>query len=293
MFTFNQLANFVAVAEELHFGRAAERLRMSQPPLSRQIQQLEKELKAQLFDRSSRSVRLTPAGRSFLQDARRLLRESEDAALAVHRVIDGRSGLVRIGFTATSAYGVLGSLLETARDRLPQVELVLRELVTRDQLDLLSSGTLDLGLMRPPISREELCSRPLLSEPLLAAFQESDPRACRGETLELSEFDGADVVMYSPSDARYFHELIVGMFNRADVTPRYSQYVSQVHTLLALVRAGLGAALVPASAARLRFEGVAFREVRLPDPRPVELHLAWRRDHENPALDSLLSLVGD
>lgn len=291
MFTFNQLTSFVAVAEELHFGRAAERLRMSQPPLSRQIQNLEKELKAQLLDRSSRAVRLTPAGRAFLQDARRLLREAENASLAVHRVIGGTSGVVRIGFTATSAYDVLGGLLEATRENLPDVEVVLRELVTRDQLELLLSGALDVGLMRPPINHAELRSRRLRSEPLLAALPADDPLASRGEALELTEFDGADVVMYSPSEARYFHELIVGSFHRAGVTPRYSQYVSQVHTLLALVQAGLGAALVPSAAARLRFEGVAFRELRLPEPKPVELYLVWRRDHDNPALEAFLALL--
>lgn len=291
MFTFNQLASYVAVAEELHFGRAADRLRMSQPPLSRQIQQLEKELKAQLLDRSSRAVRLTPAGRAFLQDARRLLREAENASLSVRRVIDGASGVVRIGFTATSAYEVLGGLLENTRENLPDVEVVLRELVTRDQLELLSSGTLDLGLIRPPVTRAELCHRRLRAEPLLAAVPEHDRLARLDGPVDLSEFHGANVVMYSPSDARYFYELIVGIFHRAGVTPRYSQYASQVHTLLALVQAGLGAALVPSAAATLRFEGVTLREVRLPDPNPVELHVVWRRDHDNPALDALLSLL--
>ncbi|MER7081024.1 transcriptional regulator, LysR family [Saccharopolyspora kobensis] len=291
MFTLNQLTGFVAVAEEQHFGRAAQRLRMTQPPLTRQIQQLEKELKVQLFDRTSRTVRLTPAGRAFLQDARRLLHEAENAALSVRRVTLGRAGIVRIGFTATSAYGVLGGLLATVREHLPHVDVVLHELVTRDQAERLSGGSLDLGLARPPAARPELASRLFRSEPLLAALPEGHPLAGSSEPLELGEFHGADVVMYSPTEARYFHELLVTAFGRAGVQPTYVQHVSQIHTALALVQVGLGSALVPATAARLRFEGVRFRPLRLPEPDPVELHLVWRRANDNPALHALLDLL--
>jgi len=293
MFTLNQLSGFVAVAEELHYGRAAERLRMTQPPLSRQIQLLERELRVQLFDRSGRAVRLTPAGRAFLQDARRLLHEAENATLAVRRVPAGEAGAVRTGFTATSAYGVLGGVLETARQRLPHVEVVLRELVSRDQLEMLSSGALDLGLLRPPVTRPELDSRQVLREPLLAALPEGHELAAGSEPLRPEDLDGADVVMYSPTEARYFHELLVSLFRGAHVTPRYTQHVSQVHTVLALVRAGLGAGLVPSTARVLRFEGVVLRPVELPDPEPVELHLAWRRGNDNPALWALLDLLRD
>ncbi|MBK0866869.1 MAG: LysR family transcriptional regulator [Saccharopolyspora sp.] len=291
MFTLNQLAGFVAVAEELHYGRAAERLRMTQPPLSRQIQLLEREIGVRLFDRGGRAVRLTPAGKAFLRDARRLLHEAENATLAVRRVPAGEAGSLRIGFTATSAYGLLGGVLETARDRLPHVDVALRELVTRDQLDMLSSAALDLGLMRPPITRPELDSRRVVTEPLLAALPAGHPLANGSEPLSPADFDGADVVMYSPTEARYFHELLVSIFREAHVTPHYTQHVSQVHTVLALVRAGLGLALVPSTATLLRFEGVVLRPVRLPEPEPVELHLGWRRANDNPALWALLGLL--
>ncbi|MDA3625533.1 LysR substrate-binding domain-containing protein [Saccharopolyspora oryzae] len=291
MFTLNQLTGFVAVAEEQHFGRAAQRLRMTQPPLTRQIQQLEKELKVQLFDRTSRTVRLTPAGRAFLQDARRLLHEAENAALSVRRATLGQAGIIRIGFTATSAYGVLGGLLATVREHLPHVDVVLHELVTRDQAERLSGGSLDLGLARPPAARPELASRLFRSEPLLAALPDGHPLADGSEPLELGEFHGADVVMYSPTEARYFHELLVTAFGRTGVRPTYVQHVSQIHTALALVQVGLGAALVPATAARLHFEGVRFRPLQLPEPDPVELHLVWRRANDNPALHALLDLL--
>ena len=291
MFTLTQLTGFVAVAEEQHFGRAAERLRMTQPPLTRQIQQLEKELKVQLFDRTSRTVRLTPAGRAFLQDARRLLHEADNAALSVRRVTAGQAGIVRIGFTATSAYGVLGGLLASVRERLPHVDVVLHELVTRDQVELLSAGSLDLGLARPPATRPELSSRRFRSEPLLAALPAAHPLAAGEEPLELAELHGEAMVMYSPTEARYFHELLVTVFHNAGVQPAYVQHVSQVHTVLALVEVGLGSGLVPATAARLRFEGVVFRPLRLREPDPVELHLIWRGANDNPALHALLDLL--
>lgn len=290
MFTLNQLMGFVAVAEEGHFGRAAQRLRMTQPPLSRQIQQLEKELRVRLIDRGSRTVRLTPAGRAFLRDARRLLHEADNAALSVRRVTAGQAGAVRMGFTATSAYGVLGGLLDTAHRDLPHVEIVLRELVTRDQIELISSGGLDLGLVRPPAG-EELRSRLLRREPLLAALPVHHPLVDEPEPLNLAVFGDADVVTYSPAEARYFHELLVGVFRQGGVGPNYVQHVSQVHTVLALVEVGLGIALVPSTASRLRFDGVALRRVDLPEPEPVELHLAWRRGNDNPALHALLELL--
>ncbi|QGK70464.1 LysR family transcriptional regulator [Allosaccharopolyspora coralli] len=291
MFTLSQLTGFVAVAEEGHFGRAADRLRMTQPPLSRQIQQLEKQLQTRLIDRSSRTVRLTPAGRAFLQDARRLLRDAENAALSVRRATDGHAGVVRMGFTATSAHDVLGGLLSCAREHLPHVEFVLRELVTRDQMERISSGALDLGLARPP-ARPELTSRLLRSEPLVAALPEGHPLAEQLTPLELDAFHGAEVVTYSPSEARYFHDLLVGVFQTAGVRPTYVQHVSQVHTVLALVEVGLGIGLVPSTAAKLRVDNVVLRPVILPDPNPVELHLVWREDNDNPALHSLLDIVG-
>ncbi|SFS96928.1 LysR family transcriptional regulator [Saccharopolyspora flava] len=289
MFTITQLAGFVAVAEEGHFGRAAARLNMTQPPLSRQIQQLERELAVRLIDRSSRTVRLTPAGRSFLTDARRLLHDAENAARSVRRVTGGRTGVLRLGFTATSAYGVLGGLLNTARSHLPHVEVVLHELVSGDQLERLSAGALDLGLVRPP-TPPGLESRLFRAEPLVAALPVEHPLTERDE-LEPADFHGAEVVGYSPFAARYFYDLLAALFGEAGVHPAYVQHADQVHTVLALVEVGLGIALVPSTAARLRFEGVALRPVRLPVPDPVELHLTWRGSNDNPVLHTFLDLL--
>lgn len=288
MFTIHQLSGFVAVAEEEHFGRAAQRLNMTQPPLSRQIQQLEKELRVSLIDRSARAVRLTPAGRSFLRDARRLLHDAENVSQSVRRVTAGTAGLLSLGFTATSGYGMLGSVLRRAAAELPHVEIELRELVTREQVDRISAGSLDAGLVRPP-TPPAVESRHVRSEALVAALPAEHALAGQAE-VPLSAFHGADVVGYSPLKARYFYDLVVGVFGDAGVRPTYVQHAHQVHTMLALVEAGLGIALVPETAARLRFEGLVFRPVRTPVAEPVELHLAWRADNDNPALATFLDL---
>lgn len=289
MFTLVQLSGFVAVAEELHFGRAAARLHMTQPPLTRQVQALERELGVELFDRTGRAVRLTPAGRAFLQDARRLLQGAESAALAVRRVPTGQAGSVAVGFTAASAPGVLGPLLARLRSDLPQVDVVLREMVTAAQLDELSAGTLDLGLVRPPVSRPELRSEEIRRESLLVALPPGHRLSDRQE-LTVEDLDGEDVVMYSPTESWYFYELLISLFRAAGVRVHYSQHLSQAHSILALVEAGVGIGLVPASARGGGFRQVTFLRLLTTDPEPVRLHAVWRLDNANPALHAVLSL---
>ncbi|CAM5243629.1 MULTISPECIES: LysR substrate-binding domain-containing protein [Streptomyces] len=292
MFTLTQLTCFVAVAEELHFTRAAERLSMTQPPLSRQIQLLEGELGVKLLDRTNRTVRLTPAGRSFLAEARRIVRQAEHAALAVRRVSTGEAGSIAIGFTAASAYSALGELLESARRALPRVEILLHELVTRDQLEALSEGSLDLGLIRPSAVGPDLTARTAVREGLVAALPADHALAADDGPMELSAFDGQDFLMYSPTEARYFHELLLTTFRSAQVRPVFTQYLSQVHSILALVNIGWGIALVPEAAAEMRPTGVVYRPLHLPGhPRPVELDYVWRKSNDNPALHALLQLL--
>ncbi|MEH3130669.1 MAG: LysR substrate-binding domain-containing protein [Mycolicibacterium neoaurum] len=288
MFSLARLSCFIAVAEELHFGRAAERLHMTQPPLSRQIQQLEAELGVQLIDRTTRTVTLTPAGVAFLPDARRILQLAESAALTVKRVPAGDLGTVVVGFTAASAHAVLPRLLEHTRQNLPDVKLELREMVSSVQVEALMSGDIDLGMARPPLKRPGIVSRPLLHEQLVAALPAGHPLVGQARQLTLNDLDGQDVVMYSPVEARYFNELLISTFTIAGATPRYVQFVTQVHTMLVLVRSGIGIALVPASAATLHPEGVVFRTIGAFRERPVELDACWRQDSTNPALLRLL-----
>ena len=161
-------------------------------------------------------------------------------------------------------------------------------MVTAVQLEGLMAGELDLGMARPPVKRPGLVSRPLLHEQLIAALPEAHPMATLGRQLTLNDLDGQDVIMYSPVQARYFNELLISTFTIAGATPRYVQYVTQVHTMLVLVRSGIGIALVPASAATLHPDGVVFRSIGAFRERPVELDAVWRGDSSNPALLRLL-----
>jgi DNA-binding transcriptional LysR family regulator len=288
MFELKQLRCFVAVAEELHFGRAAIRLHMTQPPLSRQVHLLEQRLGVTLLDRTSRSVRMTSAGRSFLADARQILRLAENASLAARRAARGESGSVTIGFTAASGYGVMPGMIAQCRARVPDVEVNLREMVTIEQLHALASGSLDLALLRPHATLDEFRSIRIITEPLVAALPKSYSRR-RGRAISLGDFDGAPFIMYSPIEARYFHDLVATVFATAGVKPDFTQYTSQIHSILALVAAGLGAALVPAAATNLHFEGVIFREVRtMRSMQPAELYVAWKPDNDNPARQKVL-----
>ena len=291
MFSLDRLTCFVAVAEELHFGRAADRLHMTQPPLSRQIQILEKEVGVQLVIRTSRPVTLTPAGIAFLPEARRILYLVEGAALTARRVPDGDLGSVTIGFTGAAAHAVLTPLIKSAGDLLPDVDLRLREMISSAQLEALSRGQLDLALARPPLNRPGIESQPLLREPLVAALPSGDPLAYGPRRLTIQDFDDQPVVMYSHIEARYFYELLVNTFSLAGCSPRYVQYVTEIHTMLTLVQSGIGLALVPASAARLRLDGVVFRPVDTEWDLPVALDAAWLSDNDNPALHKLIRNV--
>lgn len=287
MLNLVQLTGFVAVAEELHFGRAAERLRMTQPPLSRQIQLLERELGVSLLDRSSRTVRLTAAGRAFLADARRLLADADRSTAAVRSISAGQSGVLRIGFTAASAYAGLDVVLRAAQALGPGVAVDLAELVTADQLDALSRGTLDLGLCRPAAGHRDLATRDLFSEPFVVAVPTAHPLARETGPVTLSELDGVAMIMYSPVDSRYFHDLLGPAFATAGVAPRPVQQLSQIHSLLALVDLGWGVAVVPASAHRHAFAEVTYRPLADRDLR-ARLVLRWRRHADDPLLLRLL-----
>ena len=194
MFELSQLRCFVAAAEELHFGRAAQRLNMTQSPLSRQIQLLERILDVTLLERTSRNVSLTPAGRVFLIEARRIVRLAESASLSARRVAKGDAGKVGIGFTAVSGYTLVPRIVTQARATLPNIELELREMVTSDQTDALLTGLIDIGFVRPPVVRSEFNAVLALSEPLVVALPLGDPRQAKSVLLP-ADLDDKPLIM--------------------------------------------------------------------------------------------------
>jgi DNA-binding transcriptional LysR family regulator len=290
MFSLDQLSAFVAVAEELHFGRAAERLNMTQPPLSRQVQKLERAVGARLLERDNRRVVLTEAGQAFLTEARRVLALVETAGDLARRVDQGAAGTLRLGFTAVSAIRTLGPFLRRMSEELPDVDVILHERVTPAQLDGLLRGELDLGLGRPPFDAQIFDSRIVFREPLCAVVPSNHRLATLGRPLSPADFDHEQVISYSPTQARYFHELTVRFL--ADAHPRIEQRVQQILTVILLVAAGRGVALVPASARNLGVEGVTYCEVGVAG-EPVELHAIWNRNSTSPVLHRVLTMLSE
>lgn len=296
--TLDQVRSFVAVAEELHFGRAAERLQMTQPPLSRQIQKLERAVGARLLERDNRRVALTGAGLAFLDEAYRLLNLVESAGDLARRVDAGAAGVVRLGFTAVSAISLLGPLLRRLTAELPDVEVRLSERVTLAQVDGIRRGELDIGLARPPFDTELLSSRVVSREPLMAVVPAHHPLATLDRPVTPKDFEGQPVIGYHPQQSRYFHELTVRFL--ANAHPRIEQRVHQVLTAMLLVSAERGLALAPASASSLHVEGVVVLplahgggDTRLDvDPeRPVELHAIWARLEQSPVVRRVLEVI--
>lgn len=286
MFTFDQLAAFIAVAEELHFGRAAERLNMTQPPLSRQIQKLERIVGTELLERDNRKVQLTPAGLAFLDEARRLLTLAGRAPATARRIASGRSGILRIGFTAASGYSVLGPLLEQISGIVPDVDIELQELVTGEQLDGLLTGELDLGLARPPFDARTFDSRLLSLESMVLAVPSGHPLAALDRDIGPEDFSHEALIMHSPTQARYFYDLVVRLLpiDHGNVV----HTVSQIVTMVSLVAAKRGVAFVPESATALGINGVMFLPLAAGSTGQVELHALWNRRITNPALRLLL-----
>ena len=280
-----QLRYFVAVAETLHFGRAARRLDISQPPLSRQVAAFEDELGVELFERSTRGVRLTPAGSALLPRARRLLADADTIARGARELARGDVGLINLGFLAASTYSVLPRLLLTFRRSRPGVRLVLTEATSDRQLVALADGSLDAGVLLPPVADPALAYQPLIREPLVAALPSGRPWPAR---LELARLAGEPFILFPRRVGAGLHDLIVGACERAGFTPRVEQEAVQMPTIVSLVAAGMGVALVPGSLRRMRRMGVVYRPLadRIP---AVEMGIAWRADDPAPALAAFIA----
>jgi len=281
VFEISQLRCFVAVGDELHFGRAAERLNMTQPPLSRQIRLLEHQVGTPLLERTSRVVRFTAAGRAFFPEATRILRLAEEATTTARRIAKGEQGSIAIGFTAAFGYGLLPGMVRRLHQLVPGISLTLKEMVTSEQLEALDAGQLDVGLMRPHAPQGGLETVLLGREALMLAFPERQAKRWPKDP-KLACLHQAPFITYSPYEASYFYQLVHSCLEREGVAPDIVDYVPQIHTMLALVDSGIGVALIPETASRLHFEGVQLRRMGMKPLRPVEMVFSCRRDNDNP-----------
>lgn len=284
------LRAFVAVAEERHFGRAADRLHMAQPPLSQQIRRLESELGVELLHRTTRKVDLSPAGAVLLDRARKILADAEAAKEDAQRAARGEVGKLAVGFTGSATYALLPALANALRTELPGVELDLRgELLTPAQVEGLSAGTLDLGLLRPPVRRRDLTVEVVVREPLIAVLPEAHPLAKRS-AIDVEQLADEPFVAYPSHFRSVIHDAVEEVCAAHGFKPQVALEVAETATLVSFVAAGIGVSLVPLSVTRLAVVGAAYRPLA-GDETQVELALAYRHDDDTPVLARALTVV--
>jgi DNA-binding transcriptional LysR family regulator len=280
---------FSVVAEELHFGRAAQRLHISQPPLSQSIRKLEEMLGVKLLIRSTRSVRLTSAGAELHRWVQQLAADSETMVRAVQQTAKGEVGHLIIGLTPSAAYSNLSEVLYEFRRRYPTVSLDLREMNSNAMPEALHQRQLDLALLRPPFADPDLAPQRVYDEPMLVAMRKDHPLA-RKRWVSMSNVLDYDVVGYSRQNSRYFSQIQQLMFAAVDKPPRITMD-SMVPTILTLVEAGFGIALVPAALSRMRADTLAYVGVRGPGAMRAELLAARQPSSVNPAIDRFIEIV--
>jgi DNA-binding transcriptional LysR family regulator len=284
-----QLRYFIAVAAELHFGRAAARLHISQPPLSRAIRALEEQLGVTLLARSRRRVELTAEGAHFLGEARRIVESVERAAAGVRALAAGQKGRLRIGFVSLADYGVLPGLLKAYKAAQPGVALALREMLSPEQAAALASGELDFGLLLPPVAGSgELEHIVVQRERFLVALPARHRLAQGRGKIGMRSLAGEAFVMVPREIAPGLYDIVSGLAARAGFSLNVTQEAIQMQTVVSLVSSGLGVAIVPGSLANLGRRGVVYREIADPHPR-LELWLAWRRGEHGAAARELVA----
>lgn len=288
-----QVKAFLVLAEELHFGRAAARLHVSQPPLSRQIRQLEEEIGVELFERTSRSVRITPAGDAFRREAKEMLARKDAAVSAARNAAAQNAGSVDIGFVGASTYSFLPRLAEMLNDRLPWLTMRFHEATSVAQMEALMLDRLDIGLMRPVDGVETFESITVLRETLAVAMPIGH-RLAKHRRFEIALLDNEPIIGFSP-EAPYLRGLLSDVFRQGRVCPRIVQEFAQSQAVLSLVSAGFGLAVLPAGTANASFDNVAFRPLRIDDRREkdygVELLAVWKAETRNAARLSVIELL--
>jgi DNA-binding transcriptional LysR family regulator len=255
------LRYFIAVAEELHFGRAALQLGISQPPLSQQIQALEQELGARLFERTNRRVELSEAGRLFLEEARLVMAQVDKAADVARRAQLGELGEMKIGFTSSAPFNSsLPKAIYAFRQAFPAVHLNLKEMSSKSVADALLDETIEIGLMRPLALPDSLSVVELLREPLVAVLSVAHPLAqAEQRGIELKELANEPFVFFPRSYGSGLYAQFLSLARQAGFSPHIAQEAGEAMTIIGLVAAGLGVSVLPASFQWMRIEGVVYR----------------------------------
>lgn len=282
-----QLRYFVAVAEELHFSRAAARLHISQPPLSQQIRRLEKDLDVRLFHRTNRVVKLTEAGAVLLREAQSHLLALDRTRLLVQRAGRGETARLGVGFAFSAAYTILPAVIQAFRERYPEVELSLQEMQTANQLEALFLDEIQIGILRRPVSDTAVATETLHTEPLVVALPASHSLARRPE-LSLRDLAHCPFIMARQNQVGFFY-WTKKLCREAGFEPRVSREVIDMRNVVELVSVGVGVALVPAFLKRSPVTSVVYKKLR---ERPrTELALAWRENRLTSEVKAFLAVA--
>ena len=276
----DDLEAVVVLAETLHFGRAADRLHVSQPALSKRIKRLEERIGGPLLVRGYRDVKLTEAGRLLAGRGRHLIQESAATVALTQRAARGEAGLLRIGFGIATILGLVPDVLLRFRRAYPEVQLSLRDMPTPDQVSALASREIDVGFVRRPVSDDRLVMRPVLDERLVVAL---GPRSPWVPKVGLRSVAGEPFIIIARTRSASFYDHALSVCAAAGFAPRIVQEAGELFTVLSLVRAGLGVSLVPRSAALMRLPGVRFRELTI-SKAAWNIALAWHRDSDDAPL---------
>lgn len=271
---------FVVLAEELQFGKAAQRLNLTQSAVSQQIARLEKELGVQLFERTKRRVMLSECGTVFLADAQKVIRDIEKATETARRAAKGLLGKITIGYVDAAPFSLLSPLVMQFRKSWPEVGLVLRELTSVEQYSALRNGVIDIGLLRPLPATGDVNIVTLLREPYVLAMSKEHELAGQNE-IHVRALSGEKFLFTSKAKAQYIFNNWSGVFSQYGIFPEIVQEVNQLHAMLSLVGAGMGVALLPLSVAENNNHGVVYLPVVGTETPCAELNIAWRADNEN------------
>lgn len=284
----NHLKHFVVVAEELHFGRAAARLHMAQPPLSHQVRQLERELNVELFSRSHKKVSLTAAGEVFLARSRQLLLDLDESVLQAQRAHRGETGTLVVGTIQAGVSHLFTVILPTFRLRHPKVQLSVRTLSTAAQLTALHNGDIDMAVLRLPISDPRVEIRGVVSDPLLVVLPTSHRLAGLAE-IELAAIADEPQVIFPREFAPDYYDLIQGLFQGIGVRLPVSQIAEDTQTHFGLISGGFGIGLFPHTS-RLRYQDIAM--IPLTEPRVfIDTGIGFLRGRETPLIRDFLSIA--
>jgi len=285
-----QIRSFLSIAETLHFGRTAELIHLSQPALSLQIRALEEDVGVRLFERNRRKTTLTAAGVAFRDEAARALSQLDQAIRRAKLAAIGKLGLLRIGFISTAGSEIVPDIFRQFRELNPEVEFSLRAITTADQVRMLETGSLDIGFLRLPIGEHSALDVVTVHRERFVLAVPVSHKLAKRKRVRLREVSGQNFVMYERAYAPGFHDLIFGMLRDARIVPNISQTAAELSTLISLVDAHMGVAILPLSAVKHSVASIVACDIvdRIP---MSEIGMAVRNGNRAPVVDNFRSFA--